>query len=58
MKTIVLMLTLGLGVSTACLGVSTAASAAELGLITGSENGTYYQFGVDLKRLVRPAGPE
>jgi uncharacterized protein len=56
MKTIVLTLALGLGVSMACLGVSAAAFAAELGLITGSENGTYYQFGVDLKRLVKPAG--
>jgi TRAP transporter TAXI family solute receptor len=58
MKTIVLMLVLGLGVSMACLGISAAATAAELGLITGSENGAYYQFGVDLKRLVKPAGIE
>src|SRR5262245_4284205 len=26
----------------------------ELGVITGSEQGTYYQFGLDLQRLVKP----
>jgi hypothetical protein len=30
------------------------ARAADLGLITGGEKGTYYQFGLDLQRLVEP----
>jgi TRAP transporter TAXI family solute receptor len=38
------------------LGVPTAAAAIDLGLITGGERGTYYQFGQDLKRLVKPSG--
>ncbi|HXG02756.1 MAG TPA: TAXI family TRAP transporter solute-binding subunit [Candidatus Binatia bacterium] len=33
-----------------------SAGAADMGLITGSEKGTYYQFGLDLQRLVRSAG--
>ena len=33
-----------------------AASAADLGLITGSEGGTYYRFGLDLKRLLKAEG--
>lgn len=40
----------------ACFYALTVASAAELGLITGGEQGTYYQFGQDLKKLVRPSG--
>ncbi|HKW91593.1 MAG TPA: TAXI family TRAP transporter solute-binding subunit [Methylomirabilota bacterium] len=28
----------------------------EMGIITGSDKGTYYQFGLDLQKLVRPAG--
>jgi hypothetical protein len=27
-----------------------------MGLITGGEKGTYYQFGLDLQKLVKPAG--
>src|SRR5262245_52729558 len=34
----------------------TAAAAADLGLITGGERGTYYQFGLNLQRLVKPGG--
>jgi TRAP transporter TAXI family solute receptor len=34
------------------------ASAADLGLITAGERGTYYQFGQDLKRLARRGGIE
>ena len=49
MKTLALTLVL-------CLGISLSAAAADLGLITGAENGTYYRFGMDLKRLVKPAG--
>jgi len=33
------------------LGLATAGGTAELGLITGKEKGTYYQFGQDLKAL-------
>src|SRR6266403_2011219 len=28
----------------------------DMGLITGGEKGTYYQFGLDLQKLVKPAG--
>jgi TRAP transporter TAXI family solute receptor len=34
----------------------TAAAAADLGLITGGERGTYYQFGLNLQRLMKPGG--
>jgi hypothetical protein len=30
--------------------------ATDLGIITGSEKGTYYQFGLNLQRLAKPAG--
>ena len=33
-----------------------AEPAAELGIITGSEKGTYYQFGLNLQRLAKQAG--
>ena len=39
-----------------CLGVVGSAAAADLGLITGSESGTYYRFGQDLQRLVKTSG--
>ena len=32
------------------------AAAADFGLITGGERGAYYQFGQDLKRLLKPSG--
>jgi len=35
---------------------SPPAAVEELGLITGGEKGTYYQFGLDLQKLVRPSG--
>jgi uncharacterized protein len=42
------------------LGIGTAAAApsapVDMGIITGSEKGTYYQFGLNLKRLVSPHG--
>ena len=47
------------GWSVAALVIFTASGAepaGELGLITGSEKGTYYQFGLDLQRLVKQAG--
>jgi TRAP transporter TAXI family solute receptor len=30
--------------------------AQDMGVITGSEKGTYYQFGLDLQKLVKPTG--
>lgn len=30
--------------------------AQDMGLVTGSEKGTYYQFGLDLQKLVKPSG--
>lgn len=38
------------------VALATTAGAAELGLITGGEKGTYFQFGLDLQKLVRPTG--
>jgi uncharacterized protein len=40
----------------ALLVVGGAGAAEDLGLITGSEKGTYYQFGLDLQKLVKPGG--
>ncbi|MCI0546675.1 MAG: TAXI family TRAP transporter solute-binding subunit [Candidatus Rokubacteria bacterium] len=36
--------------------VTTASGAVELGLITGSDKGTYYQFGLNLRDLVKGRG--
>ena len=38
------------------LSAASVVLAAELGLITGGEHGTYFQFGQDLRRLVRASG--
>jgi len=38
-----------------CL-LSTPSFAADLGMITGSEKGTYYQFGLNMVELVKPYG--
>src|SRR2546425_9939211 len=38
----------------ACAGVGVGAE--DMGLITGGDKGTYYQFGLDLQKLVKPAG--
>ncbi len=38
------------------LAASGAEAAGELGIITGGEKGTYYQFGLDLQRLVKQIG--
>jgi TRAP transporter TAXI family solute receptor len=35
----------------------TDAATAEIGLITGGERGTYYQFGLDIQRLLKQAAP-
>jgi uncharacterized protein len=39
-----------------CVYAVSVVAATDLGVITGGENGTYYQFGQDLRKLVRPAG--
>jgi len=38
------------------IGTPGLTAATDLGLITGAKNGTYYQFGLDLKRLVKSSG--
>jgi TRAP transporter TAXI family solute receptor len=38
------------------LAVGSPAAAQDMGVITGSEKGTYYQFGLDLQRLVKASG--
>lgn len=42
--------------STSCFCAAGVTFATDLGLITAGENGTYYQFGLDLKKLVKPRG--
>ena len=37
-------------------GASVAAAAADLGIITGGEKGTYYQFGLNLQGLAKQKG--
>jgi uncharacterized protein len=37
-------------------GASGASAVEDIGMITGGEKGTYYQFGLDLQKLVKPAG--
>ena len=37
-------------------GVGVGSAAEDMGLITGSDKGTYYQFGLDLQKLVKPQG--
>jgi hypothetical protein len=39
-----------------CPPITTARAATELGLITGGEKGTYYQFGLNLQRLGKERG--
>lgn len=38
------------------LGAAAPSSAADIGIITGSDRGTYYQFGLNLQRLMKPNG--
>ena len=38
------------------LGTTHPSSAADMGIVTGSEKGTYYQFGLNLQRLVKSHG--
>jgi TRAP transporter TAXI family solute receptor len=44
------------GVLLILLAATMCPAAEEMGLITGGEKGTYYQFGLDLQKLVRPTG--
>ena len=39
-----------------CIAMAGDVSAADLGLITAGEHGTYYHFGQDLRRLLKPQG--
>src|SRR5262245_27850479 len=48
---VVLVVLTGLGTI-----MCTRAWSADLGVITGSDKGTYYQFGLNLQQLVRPQG--
>ena len=54
MKIVTIAWSVTLLVLLACSGVGVAAE--DMGLITGGEKGTYYQFGLDLQKLVKPAG--
>jgi len=38
------------------INVSAALAVEDMGLITGGEKGTYYQFGLDLQKLVKQSG--
>ena len=38
------------------LAASLCPAAEDMGIITGGEKGTYYQFGLDLQRLTKPTG--
>ena len=38
------------------IAASLCAAAEDMGLITGGDKGTYYQFGLDLQKLTKPAG--
>src|SRR2546426_12031973 len=54
MKIVTIAWSVTLLVLLACAGVGVAAE--DMGLITGGDKGTYYQFGLDLQKLVKPAG--
>ena len=53
MKSMLSVLAFGLLIALTVPGMS---EAADLGLITGSERGTYYQFGLNLQTLVKAHG--
>jgi len=53
MKKAMVMLGLGLVL---VMTLATLTAAADLGLITGGDKGTYYQFGLNLQALVKPHG--
>ena len=48
--------TLGLVTLLLAVGLVVGSDGAELGIVTGSEQGTYYQFGLNLQRLAKPHG--
>jgi len=47
---------LGVGIALFAMAGQVASAAESLGLITGSDKGTYYQFGLNLQALVKPQG--
>ena len=47
---------LGFGIAVFAMAGQVALAAESLGLITGSDKGTYYQFGLNLQALVKPQG--
>jgi TRAP transporter TAXI family solute receptor len=49
-------ITIFLGITVAFCATAAPASAADMGIITGSEKGTYYQFGLNLQKLMKPNG--
>jgi TRAP transporter TAXI family solute receptor len=51
-----LIIQCSVGVLLILLAASVCPAAEEMGLITGGEKGTYYQFGLDLQKLVKPTG--
>jgi TRAP transporter TAXI family solute receptor len=51
------VLGIGLGVILA-IAYSSTSMATEMAIMTGSEKGTYYQFGLNLQQLVKPKGIE
>src|SRR5438093_4570251 len=55
MKKVVALCSLALLVLLVGANVGSAVEET-MGLITGGEKGTYYQFGLDLQKLVKPSG--
>lgn len=47
---------LGVGIAVLAMAGQAALAAESLGLITGGDKGTYYQFGLNLQVLVKPQG--
>jgi TRAP transporter TAXI family solute receptor len=47
---------LGVGIALFAMAGQVALAVESLGLITGSDKGTYYQFGLNLQALVKPQG--
>ena len=44
---------LGVGIAVFAMAAQVALAADELGIITGSDKGTYYQFGLNLQWLAK-----
>ena len=47
---------LALALATLLATATTAFAAEDVGIITGSDKGTYYQFGLDVQKLVKDNG--